>query len=76
MIPVSTSGRLVCGASPGFSDLATWGGVPKKCALMIEGTSTMWWLDETNVPGPVGRERPVLPGRSLVVAGWILERDV
>ena len=21
------------------------------------------------------RERPVLPGRSLVVAGWILERD-
>lgn len=22
------------------------------------------------------RERPVLPGRSLVVAGWILERDV
>jgi hypothetical protein len=21
------------------------------------------------------RERPVLPGRSLVVAGWVLERD-
>jgi hypothetical protein len=22
------------------------------------------------------RERPVLPGRALVVAGWVLERDV
>jgi hypothetical protein len=22
------------------------------------------------------RERPVLPGRSLIVAAWILERDV
>jgi hypothetical protein len=32
-------------------------------------------LDEAGLRIRSRRERPILPGHSLVIAGWILERD-